>query len=76
LLVLVIEDIRQVSEVMSITITDMQIHSEGKIEELRCIGIQYLTFFDFGKVVRVTNNCHSEKIFWFTSRPEEVILVY
>jgi len=65
----------------------MQIYSEGKIEDLWCIGIEYLTLFDFEKPVTVTNNCHSGKNSWFTSRPEirllgfcieaeEVILVY
>jgi hypothetical protein len=64
------EVIRQASAVMSLTITDMQIYSEGKIEDLRCIGIKYLTLFDFGNPVTVTNNCHSEKKSWFISRPE------
>jgi len=39
----------------------MQIYSEGKIEDLWCIGIEYLTLFDFEKPVTVTNNCHSGK---------------
>lgn len=55
------EVIRQVSAVMSLTITDMQIYSEGKIEDLSSIGIEYLTLFDFQKLVTVTNNCHSRK---------------
>lgn len=45
----------QVLAVISLTITDMKIHSEGKIEDLTCIRIEYLTLFRFWKA------CHGNK---------------
>jgi len=44
----------------SIGVRDMGIHSEGRIEGLKCFRMEDLTFFNFGKVATATNNFHSE----------------
>ena len=43
-----------------IGVRDMEIHSEGRIEDLNLFRMEDLTLFDVGKVATATNNFHSE----------------